>query len=250
EAEQRAGIPCGAMDQAASVMGGAILFNGATQEVKKLAPALGRYAFAVVDSGVRRSLATSSYRLRVDESTAALAAIKARFGWSLSHLAEMTTIQLDVVMNLSDAFISASLKRRVRHVVSESKRVEEGTQALLTADWFSFGRLMTASGRSSARDYEISHPRVEELVEEMLTIEGVLGARMMGGGEGGAVLALVDQLQVPALRQTLYAGYLQRYGMVDREDLIHTCGIGAGARVGSIASLPGSFYQLVSDGLG
>ena len=49
---------------------------------------------------------------------------------------------------------------------------------------------MNASGASSAGDYEISHPQVEALVAVMKSVPGVLGARMMGGGEGGATLAL------------------------------------------------------------
>ena len=68
---------------------------------------------------------------------------------------------------------------------------------MVAGDWTRFGQLMTASGRSSATLYEISHPRVEELVAEALTVEGVLGARMMGGGEGGAALILLARTPCP-----------------------------------------------------
>ena len=60
-----------------------------------------------------------------------------------------------------------------------------------------FGALMTASGKSSAIDYEISHPRVEDLVAMSLELEGVLGARMMGGGEGGTALILANKASIP-----------------------------------------------------
>jgi len=233
EAEHRAGTPCGAMDQSASVAGGAILFDGATEAVTRLTPDLGDYAFVVMDSGVKRSLATSSYPNRIEEARTLLALLGANFGWELEHLAALTRTQLDIVLASGEDVVPAVLKRRLRHIVSETARVVEGTEALRHADWFAFGRLMSASGRSSAVDYEISHPRVEALVEDALTIEGVLGARMMGGGEGGAVLALVANHRVPALRESLSTGYFRRYGLANHNDFVHECVISEGASVES-----------------
>jgi galactokinase len=88
---------------------------------------------------------------------------------------------------------------------------------------------MTASGRSSATLYEISHPWVEELVAEALTVEGTLGARMMGGGEGGAALALISRDAVPRLEETLRSRYYARHDMADRDGLIHICAFAPGA---------------------
>ena len=68
---------------------------------------------------------------------------------------------------------------------------------MLQGNWSQFGALMTAGGRSSARDYQISHPVVERLVRDVEPVPGVLGVRMMGGGEGGSVLALVDTAIAP-----------------------------------------------------
>lgn len=98
---------------------------------------------------------------------------------------------------------------------------------------------MTRSGRSSATDYAISHPRVEELVTEMLTIDGVLGARMMGGGEGGTALVLLARDRVDELNVSLRRGYYDRYHMADRDDLIHVCAFANGARVGPPAQQAG-----------
>ncbi len=100
---------------------------------------------------------------------------------------------------------------------------------MAAGDWVGFGHLMTESGHSSATLYEISHPRVEELVTEALTVDGVLGARMMGGGEGGAALMLIARDAVTSLEERLRSGYYQRYGMADRDGLIHTCAFAPGA---------------------
>ena len=100
---------------------------------------------------------------------------------------------------------------------------------MAAGDWPRFGRLMTDSGHSSATLYEISHPRVEELVAEALTVPDTLGARMMGGGEGGAVLALISREAKPRLEDTLRSGYYARHGMADRDGLIHICAFAPGA---------------------
>src|SRR5918995_3161977 len=161
EAEHRAGTPCGTMDQSASVAGGVIAFDGATLGVERLAPSLGELVFAVADSGVERSLSTSSYPLRVGESRQALELARRQLGVTAPHLAAITQGQLDALERAKT--LPEPLLKRVRHVVEETARVAEGRAAMVAGDWTRFGHLMSDSGRSSASLYEISHPRVEEL---------------------------------------------------------------------------------------
>jgi galactokinase len=227
EAEHRAGTPCGTMDQSASVSGGVIAFDGATLAVERLSPSLGDLVFAVADSGVERSLSTSSYPLRVAESRQALELARRQLGVTVPDLAAITQEQLDALERAGT--LPEPLLKRVRHVVEETARVAEGRAAMVAGDWTRFGHLMSASGRSSASLYEISHPRVEQLVAEALTVEGTLGARMMGGGEGGSVLVLLSRDAVPRLEETLRSGYYARYGMADRDGLIHICAFAPGA---------------------
>jgi galactokinase len=207
EAEHRAGTPCGTMDQSASVAGGFILFDASDVSFETLSPELGDNVFAVADSGVTRSLGQSSYPIRVAESKAALEIVNRELGQGYQSLAMVTPNDLEALSNLRKSKLSAILLRRIRHVVSECERVKVGYQALQEADWMAFGDLMTTSGRSSAMDYEISHPLVEELVSDALVIDGVLGARMMGGGEGGTALILVKRSAVSDLKHRLAAGY-------------------------------------------
>jgi galactokinase len=229
EAEHRAGTPCGTMDQSASVAGGVIYFDGATLAVERLSPALGDLVFVVADSGVDRSLGTSSYPRRVEESRQALALARASLGEDVPHLAALTPDQLDGLRRRNP--LPEPLQRRTRHVVEETARVRAGRAAMLAGDWATFGRLMTESGRSSATFYDISHPRVEELVAEALPVEGVLGARMMGGGEGGSALMLARRAALPGLAAWLRSGYYQRHGMAERDGLIHPCAFAPAATV-------------------
>jgi galactokinase len=77
----------------------------------------------------------------------------------------------------------------VRHVLTENARVEATAEALAAGDLPEVGRLLDASHASLRDDYEASVPEVERTVEALKNA-GAAGARMVGGGFGGAVLAL------------------------------------------------------------
>lgn len=230
EAEHRAGTPCGTMDQSASVGGHVILFDSATVSWKAITPSLGDYAFAVADSGVQRSLAVSSYGKRVEESRQALERANAVLGTTRANLSEFTVGELRTLERAEDGAFDATLLRRMRHIVMERERVAEGVLAMEASDWVRFGQLMTAAGRSSALDYEISHPRVEAVVAAALTVSGVAGARMMGGGEGGVALVLLRRDATDALRAELDRAYYREHGM-SAADAVMTFRFAPGASI-------------------
>jgi galactokinase len=224
------------MDQSASVAGGVIAFDGSSLSTESLSPTLGDLVFAVLDSGVERSLGSSSYPTRVAESRAALGLAREALGVDIPHLAALSAKQLDELVRLD--VLPGPLAARTRHVVEETARVHQGRAAMAASDWTRFGQLMTASGRSSATLYEISHPDVEALVAAALRVEGVLGARMMGGGEGGTALVLLSRGAVSRLEAALRTHYYDQRGMADREGLIHVCAFAPFATCFSAADLP------------
>lgn len=231
DAEHRAGSPVGAMDQSASVAGGVILFDGATVSFKHLEPDLGDFLFAVANSGVNHAIGSSSYPRRVEESRRALALIQKHENPELAALGALEPEIWAAIRNRGVPGMAGTLTFRVDHVVSEIERVRQGVSAINEADWRTFGRLMTASGRSSAELYEISHPLVEELVNDLLEIPGVAGARMMGGGEGGPALALIESGAVEDVRSTLMNGYYSRHAKQSSRDFLQVCVFGPGARL-------------------
>jgi len=85
----------------------------------------------------------------------------------------------------------APLNRRARHVVTENARVLEAVAALRAGDVDRVGELMAASHRSMRDDFDASVPAVDALVESAAAQLDTLGARLAGGGFGGAVAALV-----------------------------------------------------------
>jgi galactokinase len=96
------------------------------------------------------------------------------------------------------------LRRRARHVVTECARVVEAERLLGRGNLAALGKVMTEGQRNLAADYLVSVPAVDELVEQLLALPGVLGARMTGGGFGGCVVALCEP-DSPALDPEAHA---------------------------------------------
>ncbi|HET9661975.1 MAG TPA: galactokinase family protein [Thermomicrobiales bacterium] len=201
-AENWTGVPCGTMDQAASVFGQVIRYEG-PEGTTSVAPDLATYCFVVVDSRVERTLGTSSYPIRVAECAEAVRRLERAWDRPIGNLAALTPHDFDAIERAEPPVLEPHLQARVRHIVTEIGRVGAGEVAMGEQDWVAFGALMNESGASSAGDYAISHPQVEALVEVMRGVPGVAGARMMGGGEGGSTLALLRFDALDALRADL-----------------------------------------------
>ena len=203
QAEHRIGAPVGLLDQVSSVAGGLLRFSNRREEIRRLTPHLGEAVFAVVDSGIRHALPGSRYAVRVAECREAVGILR-HAGYEVEELAGLSLAALESAA----ALLPDPLDRRLRHVVEEVERVRQAEAAIEAGDTAALGRLMDASGRSSDALYDISHPAVEAIVAAAREAPGVYGARMMGGGDGGAAIVLVERDAVPALERALGDGAL------------------------------------------
>jgi galactokinase len=104
------------------------------------------------------------------------------------------------------------LARRAQHIVEEHARVQQVVAALAAGDMKAVGALLTASHRSSQHLFENSTPELDFLVDQLSAGPGVLGARLTGGGFGGAVLALARPEFDAAAAQTVSAAYAKKFG--------------------------------------
>lgn len=174
---EHAGVNCGIMDQMASSLAspGSLLFLDTMTLGRRLIPLPEGAEILVVDSGAPRTLAGSGYNQRRAECEEAAR----RLG--VSSLREVPDPE-------ASRALPSPLSGRVRHVVTENARV----LAALTAAAAEFGTLMNASHASQRDDYEVSVPAVDQLVDELQREPGVFGARLTGGGFGGACVALVE----------------------------------------------------------
>ena len=179
-AEAAAGADVGVMDPLVIMAARAghalsIDFSSMSTEPVPVSPALD---VVVVHSGEVRRLGSSAYAARRAECDAVAVAI----GMPLGLAGD------DDVRGLSDPLLRA----RARHVVSECRRVRQMAPALAAGDGVTAGRLMVESHRSLAGDFAASTPVVDALVAEVMSLPGVHGARMTGGGFGGCVVALCE----------------------------------------------------------
>jgi galactokinase len=168
------GAETGLLDQLAALYGEpgrAVRIDFATLAIE---PVPLDWTLVTLNSGAAHSHAESGYNERRAECRAACA----RLG--VASLREATDI---------DA-LRDPLRRRARHVLTENARVDAMVEALRAGDLDAAGRLLDASHASLRDDYEASVPEVERTVER-LKAAGAAGARMVGGGFGGAVLALL-----------------------------------------------------------
>ena len=81
--------------------------------------------------------------------------------------------------------------KRARHVVTENGRVSRFVEAAEAGDARRMGRVVTESHVSLRDDYEVSCDELDFLVDRALRVDGVFGARMVGGGFGGSIVSLV-----------------------------------------------------------
>lgn len=178
------GVPCGVMDQVASMActaGHALLVDTrdlATTAVPLDAAGAG-LALLVVDTGAAHDIADGQYAARRSACEAAARTL------GVSSLREVD--DLDAALRRLD---DAVQRRRVRHVVTENSRVLDAVDALDRGDWPALGRAMDASHESLRDDYEVSSPELDVAVDA-LRRAGALGARMTGGGFGGSTIAVV-----------------------------------------------------------
>jgi len=170
------GAQTGLLDQIASLMSErehVLRIDFRTLDVDAHPLELGDWQLVTVESGATHTHAGSGYNQRRAECNQVMEQL------GISSMRDATLEGLDGV-----------LLKRARHVITENERVNATAQALQRHDLEEVGRLLDASHASLRDDYEASVPEVEE-TRDALKAAGAAGARMVGGGFGGSVLALL-----------------------------------------------------------
>jgi galactokinase len=173
------GAQTGLLDQLASLCGepgGAVRIDFASLDIASVPLELGDWSLVTLDSGAAHSIAESGYNDRRRECREACTAL---------GIATLRDASAAGVERLPEP-----LSSRARHVLTENARVDAMVAALRASDLEEAGRLLDASHASLRDDYDASVPEVERTVAQ-LKDAGAAGARMVGGGFGGAVLALL-----------------------------------------------------------
>jgi galactokinase len=140
-------------------------------------------SFVLAQSGVKHALIAGEYNERRSDCEAAARTL------GVKALRDATTAMLlERRHELPDRIF-----QRARHITGENERVLAGSAALERGDLEKFGALMYESHESSRLFFENSCPELDTLVATSRQTPGVYGARLSGGGFGGATINLVER---------------------------------------------------------
>ncbi|MEV4776061.1 galactokinase [Microbacterium sp. LWH12-1.2] len=195
------GAPTGIMDQMASMLGepDAAIFLDCRSLEAQLVPvgiAEAGLAILVIDTRVKHTHSTGGYGER---------RASCELGASIMGVVALRDVSVDDLPRAQELMDDITF-RRVRHIVTENQRVLDTVEVLRAEGARAIGDLLVASHVSMRDDFEISVPELDTAVEAALAA-GALGARMTGGGFGGAAIALVEQDAVASVSDAVNAAF-------------------------------------------
>ncbi len=203
------GMPCGILDQGTIAHGrrdSLVLIDCAEERFSTLAAPI-RPHFHLFNSRKKHSLVDSLYSVRHSECAAATEALQ-RGDPTVRNLATASIEAVDAIR----AAVGDTVWKRARHVVEENQRVRAAVTAFAEGDFEGLGQLLSASHRSSRDLFENSCEELDALVEQLIAEPEVCGARLTGGGFGGAVLALCKAPLSEAAIRRVSESFAARFG--------------------------------------
>lgn len=184
------GTKCGLLDQLTSLYGKAnsLVFLDFRTFTIETVPFPQNCTFLVCNTGMKHTLVESEYNERRQTCEDSVLEFGRILGRQIKALRDVTWEEFQQY----GSQLPPLLARRSAHVIGENKRVFEARRLLLMGDIKKFGKLMYESHCSSIHNFENSCSELDFLVEQSSKIDGVIGARLSGGGFGGSVIVLVE----------------------------------------------------------
>lgn len=205
------GVQCGIMDQFANLLGRErTVFRLDCRSLEfDYHPFLQDAAELVLcDTGVKHELASSEYNLRrqqCEEGARKLSAVQ-------PQIVSLRDVSIDFLEERKD-LLGPVVYKRCRYVLEENRRVEMACECLEEGNAGELGRLLYSSHEGLRRDYEVSCRELDVLVDAAAGMNGVIGARMMGGGFGGCTLNLVAKAAVTDFKRKIAERYREGTGL-------------------------------------
>ncbi len=201
---QFAGVKCGLLDQISVLVGKSnhlTFIDCRSLEVRHI-PLPAGWVFVIAHSGVNHALTGGEYNERREACEAAAASL------GISSLREITPGELEAKQDQLEALPF----QRAMHPVGETARVAQAVSCLAAGNIEGLGKLMFESHDSSIKYFENSCEELDFLVEEAAKHEACIGARLSGGGFGGATINLVKEAQADQFAEDLKHAYETKYG--------------------------------------
>jgi galactokinase len=199
-----AGVLCGIMDQFASVFGKkdhVIKLDCRSLNYEYVPLKLEGYKILLLNTNVKHSLASSEYNTRRQQCEEGVALVQ-------KHYPNVKSLR-DVSMEMLEQHVKGNdiIYKRCKYVVEENTRLLDGCEDLKQGEIKALGAKMFQSHEGLSKEYEVSCPELDFLVESVRGNPNVLGARMMGGGFGGCTINLVKETAIDSLVTELSARY-------------------------------------------
>lgn len=205
------GVKCGIMDQFSSVFGKAhkvIMLDCNSLEHKYFDANIEGYSLVLFDSCVKHTHLTSGYNDRRQEVDYGKKILGEKFP-AVQKFRDFSFEMLDEVK----AEMGEISYKRCFYLLKEIRRVEKAAKALSEGNIEYLGELLNETHAGLSTEFEVSCNELDFMVEKTLQEEGVLGARMMGGGFGGCSINLIKDENVDCVIENIITQYKQAYNI-------------------------------------
>jgi len=230
------GSPCGKLDQtmilfAREGMGTYYNPNDRSIEYLPIGSGASDFRIVVLDTGTDRpGLEKSTYAVRRAECEK-LVSILQKAGYDISCLADIKdkTVYKKIIDELGESH--PDLCDRLRYIFNAQKRFYKMLEAWKAGNIETVGQIFRTDGTGLRDDYKISGPELETMCDIVRTVPGVLGERMLGGGDKGASGALVQAECVEAVKQAVDTAYPRSRPDFAEKYAFHVCKVVDGVRL-------------------
>jgi galactokinase len=215
------GVKCGIMDQFASMMGAegkVIMLDCRSLEFEYFPLDLKDYAIVLCNTNVKHSLVDSEYNTRRQECEAGVQVFQ-RHNPAVKSLRDVSPAMVEQFKPV----LKGKVYERCLYITQEIQRVQQASIDLQRDHIFSFGKKMYETHEGLSRLYEVSCPELDFLVNHARE-QGVIGARMMGGGFGGCTINIVANGQVDSFIQSATEVYGHQFNLRMDAYVVHIKG--------------------------
>ncbi len=211
------GVNVGKLDQSCEVLckKDNLLFLDTKDDTYKYIPNnpnMKPFEFAVIFSGVQRTLVGSSFNMRVDECKSASYLIKALSGIPYGKYADsrLRDVPYETFLQYKDK-IPNDWAKRATHFYTECERVKKGAECWEKGDIEGYGKLVFESGYSSIYNFETGSDELKEIYNIMTQTKGIYGGRFSGAGFKGCCMAIVNPEYKEHIKEEITRRYLEKF---------------------------------------
>lgn len=208
---QFVGVQCGIMDQVASILGKKkefVLLDCLHHNVSYVPIDLEKNQLILLDSRVKHSHVSSGYNDRRKEVTVGFEIIQKNY----PEIQSFRDVSEPLLLALKNQMTDKQFLRCL-FVVQEIARVRKAKLSIQKSDLVSLGHCLTQTHLGLSTLYEVSCPELDFLVTNTLEFKEVLGARMMGGGFGGCMLAIVKKSASQSVIENLKSKFKRKFSI-------------------------------------